>query len=895
MLTKTFSDIPKAYNPADVEDKWYKYWNDNGIFNSDIDESKKPYTIAIPPPNITGMLTMGHILNNTLQDIFIRTKRMQGYNACWVPGTDHASIATETKVTKFLADKQIDKYQIGREAFLEHCQEWKKEYGGIIIQQLKKLGVSCDWRRERFTMDEDYYYEVIKAFVDLYKEGKIYRGYRMVNWDPANKSAISDEEVIYKTVNGKLWYFKYPVINSDEFVIVATTRPETMLGDTGVAINPNDKRYKHLIGKKVLLPIAEREIPIFADDYVDMEFGTGVVKVTPAHDINDYEMGQRHKLDMINIFNDDATTNGNVPQDFQELDRYEVRKKVVERMGELGFLHKTEDYQNKVGYSERGNVPIEPYLSEQWFMKMSSEGGSASGGDDLVTPAIKAVQDGRIRFYPKHWEKTYFHWMENIKDWCISRQLWWGHRIPVWYCVGDDHCKIECKEPIVSVEPPKKCPHCGSTNLRQDEDVLDTWASSWLWAHAIFRSDKERKYYYPTNTLVTGPDIIFFWVARMIMAGMHFMKDIPFSDVYFTSIIRDIQGRKMSKSLGNSPDPLDVIKEYGADALRFTVIFLAPLGQDVLFSTDKCELGRNFANKIWNAGRFLLMNKETIKVNNSLKNDHKDFADEWIISRFNNTLLQLNRAMNEFEVNNAIKLIYGFIWNDFCDWYVEMIKNRLYSDNEEVKSAVLTRAISIFEDALKILHPFMPFITEELWQLIEERKDGESISTSEYPVVNESLIKESADEEMEFVKDIITAIRNIRGEMNIAPSKKVNAMIKSSSVKEYQTDYIKRLAKVEELNVDPDVQKPKASASAILKDIEIFIPLEGLIDLDVERQRLQKEITRLEGSLAGIEKKLSNEKFVANAAPEVVEKERAKQRDWQENLNKLKEILDNLN
>lgn len=885
MLTKTFSDIPKAYNPADVEDKWYKYWNDNGIFNSDIDESKKPYTIAIPPPNITGMLTMGHILNNTLQDIFIRTKRMQEYNACWVPGTDHASIATETKVTKFLADKQIDKYQIGREAFLEYCQEWKREYGGIIIQQLKKLGVSCDWRRERFTMDEDYYYEVIKAFVDLYKEGKIYRGYRMVNWDPANKSAISDEEVIYKTVNGKLWYFKYPVINSDEFVIVATTRPETMLGDTGVAVNPNDQRYKHLIGKKVLLPIAEREIPIFVDDYVDMEFGTGVVKVTPAHDVNDYEMGQRYKLEMINIFNDDATTNGNVPEDFQKLDRYEVRKKVVERMEELGFLHKTEDYQNKVGYSERGNVPIEPYLSEQWFMKM----------DELAKPAIEVVQQGRVKFYPKHWEKTYFHWMENIKDWCISRQLWWGHRIPVWYCVGDDHCLIECKEPIVSVEPPKKCPHCGSTNLRQDEDVLDTWASSWLWAHAIFKSDEERKYYYPTNTLVTGPDIIFFWVARMIMAGMHFMKDIPFSDVYFTSIIRDIQGRKMSKSLGNSPDPLDVIEEYGADALRFTVIYLAPLGQDVLFSTDKCELGRNFANKIWNAGRFLLMNKETIKVDPSLKNSHKDFADEWIISRFNNTLLQLNKAMNEFEVNNAIKLIYGFIWNDFCDWYVEMIKNRLYSDNDEVKSAVLTRAISIFKDALKMLHPFMPFITEELWQLIEERKNGESISTSEYPVVNESLIIESADEEMEFVKDIITAIRNIRGEMNIAPSKKVNAMIKSSSVKDYQTDYIKRLAKVEELNVDPDVQKPKASASAILKDIEIFIPLEGLIDLDVEKQRLQKEITRLEGSLAGIEKKLSNEKFVANAAPEVVEKERAKQRDWQENLNKLKDILDNLN
>ena len=885
MSAKSFSEIPKAYDPSRVEDKWYKYWNDHGIFNSDIDETKKPYTIAIPPPNITGMLTMGHILNNSLQDIFIRSKRMQGYNACWVPGTDHASIATETKVTKFLADKQIDKYQIGREAFLEHCQDWKKEYGGIIIQQLKKLGVSCDWRRERFTMDDEYYHEVIKAFVELYNEGKIYRGYRMVNWDPANKSAISDEEVIFKTVNGKLWYFKYPVMDSEEFVTVATTRPETMLGDTGVAVNPNDKRYKHLIGKKILLPIADREIPIFADFYVDMEFGTGAVKVTPAHDVNDYDMGQRHKLEMINIFNDNATTNNNVPEEFQNLDRYEVRKKIVARMDELGFLHMIEDYQNKVGYSERGNVPIEPYLSEQWFMKM----------DDLAKPAVDVVQQGKVRFYPKHWEKTYFHWMEGIRDWCISRQLWWGHRIPVWYCVGDDHCKLECKQPIVSLTPPEKCPHCGSTNLKQDEDVLDTWASSWLWAHAIFKTEDERKYYYPTNTLVTGPDIIFFWVARMIMAGMHFQKNIPFSDVYFTSIIRDSQGRKMSKSLGNSPDPLDVIRDYGADALRFTVIYLAPLGQDVMFSTEKCELGRNFANKIWNAGRFLLMNAENISLNKDLKNAHIDFADEWIYSRLNKTILQLNKAMDEFEVNNAIKLIYSFIWNDFCDWYVEMIKNRLYADDVEVKSAVLTRAISIFEDALKMLHPFMPFITEELWQLMGERKDGESISTSNYPAVDEKMIKDSADEEMDFVKDIITAIRNIRGEMNIAPSKKVNAMIKSSSVKDYQIEYIKKLAKVEELKVDANIQKPKASASAVLRGVEIFIPLEGLIDLDVERQKIQKEITRLEGSLAGIEKKLSNEKFVANAAPEVVEKERAKQKDWKENIIKLKEILSNLN
>lgn len=873
MSDSSFSQVPKAYNPNDVEDKWYKYWYDHELYHSEVDKSKKPYVIPIPPPNITGMLTMGHILNNTLQDIFIRLKRMQGYNACWVPGTDHASIATETKVTKFLEEQGTKKKEIGREEFLKHCWKWKEQYGGIIIQQLKKLGVSCDWRREVFTMDDDYYREVIKAFVDLYREGKIYRGYRMVNWDPANKSAISDEEVNYKTVNGKLWYFKYPVVDSNEQIIVATTRPETMLGDTAVAVNPEDERYKHLIGKKVKLPIVDREIPIIADQYVDKEFGTGAVKVTPAHDVNDYEMGMRHKLQFINIFNNDATTNENVPDWLQHQDRYEVRKKVVAKFEELGLLHKIEDYQTKIGYSERGNVPIEPYLSEQWFMKM----------DELAKPAIEVVKEGKIKFYPKHWEKTYFHWMENIKDWCISRQLWWGHRIPVWYHKHTN--EIYC-----DVFPPKDI-----ENWKQDEDVLDTWASSWLWAHAIFRSEEERKYYYPTDTLVTGPDIIFFWVARMIMAGMHFMKDIPFRDVYFTSIIRDAQGRKMSKSLGNSPDPLEVIREYGADALRFTVIYLAPLGQDVLFSTDKCELGRNFANKIWNAGRFLLMNKETIQTDSSLINKQKDFADDWIISRLNQTLLQFNKAMDEFEVNNAIKIVYSFIWNDYCDWYVEMIKGRLYGDNDEVKSAVLTRAISIFEDALKMLHPFMPFLTEELWHLLQPRKAGESISVSQFPQVNESLINENAENEMEFVKDIITAIRNIRGEMNIAPSKKVNAIIKSQEVKEHQIDYIKKLAKVDTITIGKDIQKPKASASSVLRDVEIFIPLEGLIDLDVERQRLQKEIQRLENSIAGVEKKLSNEKFVNNAPAEVVEKERAKQKDWRENLKKLKEILESLN
>ncbi len=883
-MSESINDIPKAYDPSLTEDKWYKYWLDQKIFHSEVDKNKKPYTIVIPPPNVTGMLTMGHILNNTLQDIIIRMKRMQGYNACWVPGTDHASIATETKVVNFLKEKGIEKNKIGREEFLKHCWEWTEKYGGIIIQQLKKLGVSCDWERERFTMDDDYYKKVIETFVALYNEGKIYRGYRMVNWDPASKSAISDEEVIYRTVNGKIWYLKYPVVGENIHIVVATTRPETMLGDTGVAVNPKDERYKKLIGKKVLLPIVEREIPIFADDYVDMTFGTGAVKVTPAHDINDYEMGERHKLQVINILNDDASLNHNVPEEFQGLDRFEARKKVVARFEEFRLLEKVEDYQNNVGYSERGGVPIEPYLSEQWFMKM----------DELATPAIEVVQNEKVRFYPEHWVKTYNHWMSNINDWCISRQLWWGHRIPVWYCVGDDHCKLECKEPIVSVDQPEKCPHCGSTNLKQDEDVLDTWSSSWFWAYDVFKTEEEQKYYYPTDTLITGPDIIFFWVARMIMAGLHFKKDIPFQNVYFTSIIRDVQGRKMSKSLGNSPDPLDVIKEYGADALRFTVIYLAPLGQDVLFSTDKCEIGRNFANKIWNAGRFLLMNTQNIPVNKNLIDKHLDFSDEWIKSRLHHTLNELNNAMEKFEINNATKIIYSFVWNDFCDWYIELSKNRLYSDNEEIKSAVLTRELNIFENLLKIVHPFMPFITEELWHLIEDRENNESISTSEYPVANKNLISKKAEDEMEFVQNIITAIRNIRGEMNIPPSKMVKVFIKSSEVAKHQIEYIKKLAKVDNLTVDNKLTKPKGSISAVLKDCEIYIPMEGLIDINKEKERVQKEISRFEGSLAGINKKLSNEKFLQNASPEVVEKEKTKQKDWQENIKKLKAILQDL-
>lgn len=872
MHPKNLEDIPKAYNPKDAEDKWYKYWEDHKLYHSEVDESKTPYTIVIPPPNITGILHIGHILNNTLQDIYIRYKRMKGFNACWVPGIDHASIATESKVVALLKEQGITKDTISRDKFLEHCYEWKEKYGGMIFQQLRKIGVSCDWERERFTMDEHYHKKVIEAFVHLYKEGLIYRGYRMVNWDPASKSAISDEEVFFKEVQGKLWFFKYPVKDSNEYVIVATTRPETMLGDTGIAVNPEDERYKHLIGKNIILPIVGREIPLFADEYVDKEFGTGAVKVTPAHDINDYDMGMRHKLEIINIFNEDATTNGNVPREFRKLDRYEARKKVVSRLEELGLVHKIEDYTNNVGYSQRGNVPIEPYLSDQWFMKM----------DDLCKPALQVVLDGKVKFHPEHWVKTYEHWMSGIRDWCISRQLWWGHRIPVWY-------HRHTQEIYCDVNPPADI-----ENWHQEEDVLDTWASSWLWAQDVFTNERDQKYYYPTDLLVTAPDIIFFWVARMIIAGLYFKNEIPFKDVYFTSLVRDMQGRKMSKSLGNSPDPLDLIDEYGADALRFAIIYIAPLGQDVLFSSEKCEIGRNFANKIWNAGRFLLMNAQNIQVDPRLKYKHLDFTDKWILSRFNRTIKDVDEVLDRFEVNAASKIIYSYVWNDFCDWFIELSKNRLYHGSDEVKSAVLTRAISLYEEMLMLVHPFMPFITEEIWQLLDERKAGESISIMKFPKFDDKMIDEIAEKEIIFVQEVVTAIRNIRGEMNISPAKPINVFLKSSSITSSQERYIKTLVKIDQLTADENLDKPKACASAVVKGCDIFIPLEGLIDIFVERSRIEKEIARILSSFEGVRKKLENQNFVAKAPADIIEREKIKLADWEKALVKLQSILEDL-
>jgi valyl-tRNA synthetase len=897
------SELPKAYVPKEAEEKWYPLWEKNGFFHARVNPKKKPYTIVIPPPNITGILTMGHVLNNTIQDVFVRWKRMQGFETLWLPGTDHAGIATQNVVEKSLLKEGKNRHDLGREEFLKRVWKWRDEYGGTIIKQLRKLGTSCDWSRERFTMDEGLSAAVQEIFVRLYDKGLIYRGKYIVNWCPKDHTAISDDEVNYSEQNGHLWYIKYPIKDSNDHAIVATTRPETMLGDTAVAINPNDKRYIHLLGKHVILPLVNKEIPIIADDFVDPQFGTGMVKVTPAHDPNDYWIGQRHNLPQVNVLTISATINDNAPKQYQGMDRFEARKAVIRDLEKAGLLQKIDEYIHSVGRCYRCDTIIEPYLSDQWFVKMKP----------LAEQALKVVLDGKIHFHPERWVKVYEHWMTNIRDWCISRQLWWGHRIPVWYC--------ECNNLIVSKAQPVVCSHCNSENMRQDEDVLDTWFSSWLWPFSTLgwtKDNPDLRYFYPTDTLVTGPDIIFFWVARMIMAGLDVMGEIPlpdgsprkrsedlvpFKDVYFTSIIRDIQGRKMSKSLGNSPDPLDVIDEYGADALRFTVIYLAPLGQDVLYSNEKCEIGRNFANKIWNAGRFLLMNKEQLgnsHASNSNIELHLDLSDRWILSRLHSFIGDLNDALGRFEINLATKILYDFIWHDFCDWYVEMIKGRLYGDEpQEVKQIVLNRAIIIFDQALKLLHPFMPFVSEELWQHLAERKPNESIMVSQFPVKDNKWIDKKTEEEMAFVQNVINSVRNVRGELSVPPSKEIQLVInftektKEETIKKYLS-YFQRLARVTKIEYLEDNKKPPHSASAVVEGGEVFIPLEGIIDLKAERERIQKEINRVQGMIDGIQKKLANESFVSKAPKEVVDKEREKLENFNANLEKLQKNLQRL-
>jgi len=866
-------DISTSYQPSDVEEKWYKTWEENSCFSPQGDNES--FTIMIPPPNVTGILHVGHILNNTLQDVFIRRARMMGKRTLWLPGTDHASIATEAKVAKMLKDKGIDKKEIGREAFLEHAWKWKEEYGNTILNQLKRIGASCDWSRTAFTMDPEYSNAVTEVFIRLYKEGMIYQGERIINWDPVGLTALSDEEVIHKESNGKLWHFKYPIVDSKEFIVVATTRPETMLGDTGVAVNPRDKRYTHLIGKKVLLPIVSREIPIFADEYVDMKFGTGCVKITPAHDPNDFIIGERNKLDVINIMHPNAQLNNNVPKDFQGLDRYDAREKVVNAFEKLGLLEKIEDYTHKVGHSERTDAVVEPYISKQWFVDMKQ----------LVKPAIESVKNKEVKFYPERWTKTYFHWLDNIKDWCISRQLWWGHRIPVWYRNDEIYCGIN---------PPE------DDGWIQEEDVLDTWFSSWLWPFATLGWPKETddlKKHYPTQDLVTGPDIIFFWVARMIMAGIHFKGEVPFNNVYFNGLVRDEKGRKMSKSLGNSPDPIDLIDRYGADALRVGLLLIAPQGLDILFSEDKIEHGRNFMNKLWNSARFVEINLDQ-KINLNLDELLKlelDVTDKWILSKLNSTIIDVEIAYSNYRMNEAVKVVYDFVYKNFCDWYIEFSKSRFYGTDDKDRLVAQNISVYVLKVILKLMHPFCPFITEEIWSHFTE---DSLLINSEWPNSNKKLIDKKTEKELLLIMSLITSIRNIKASFAISPKREIVLVCKTNNKKSKilsnYKNYLNRLVKVVDISMGADIKKPPKSTTIIIDDMEVYIPLEDLIDIDKEIDRLENQISNLKGRLNSVENKLNNKNFISNAPSEIVKHEKNKKDRYEKELLLLQNNLNSL-
>tara|TARA_B100000676_G_scaffold93431_1_gene93190 strand:+ start:343 stop:2970 length:2628 start_codon:yes stop_codon:yes gene_type:complete len=873
-------ELEKKYNPQNVESKWYECWMEQNMFEPN-ESLNEPFTIMIPPPNVTGILHMGHVLNNTIQDILIRKERMSEKSTLWLPGMDHASIATEAKVTKMLKEKGYDKKVIGREKFLEHSWEWKVKYGGKILNQLQRLGASCDWKQTTFTMDKEYSESVIYAFVKLYNDGLIYQGERIINWDPQGLTALSDEEVIYKEKQGHLWHFKYTIKDSEEFLVVATTRPETMLGDTGVAVNPKDKRYKHLIGKTVILPIVNREIPIFADDYVDMEFGTGCVKVTPAHDPNDFEMGLRHNLEIINIFNPNASLNDNCPEEFKSLDRFDARKLIIKKLDDLKHLIKIEDYVHQVGHSERTNSIVEPYISKQWFLKM----------DELAQPALEAVKNGEVKFYPDRWVKTYNHWLENIKDWCISRQLWWGHRIPVWY-KGD---KIYC-----DVKPPKE------EGWVQEKDVLDTWFSSWLWPFATLgwpNETKKLEKFYPTNDLVTGPDIIFFWVARMIMAGIYFKDEVPFKNVYFNGIIRDAKGRKMSKSLGNSPDPVDLIDKYGADAVRVGLLLIAPQGSDILYSDDKLELGRNFMNKLWNSARFILMNTEDIS-SKMIDYDKLHITDKWILSKLNTSISEIENHYANYKLNEVIKSIYQFVHNYFCDWYIEFVKTRFYGNNSEDKYIAQSVSIHVLKNILRLLHPFTPHITEEIWSFLNVDKDNKSVDkdfliNTHYPVYRDKEVDKNIENDIQLIVNVISAIRNIKASLNISPSKNISIYVrgqhKFTSIIKNNVGLMNGLLKIDELEVGESLKKPSQSATAVVENIEIFIPLKGLIDIEQEIKRLKKQVEDMNGRLNAISKKLDNKNFVNRAPKEIIDHERKKFKDYNQQLEKLEINLQSLN
>jgi len=869
-------ELAKAYNPQEFEDRIYDFWLKGNYFHAEVDKDKKPYTIVMPPPNITGQLHMGHALDETLQDILIRYKRMQGYSALWLPGTDHASIATEAKIVEAMAKEGLTKEDLGREKFLERAWDWKKEYGGRICDQLKKLGSSCDWERERFTLDEGCSKAVKEVFVKLYEKGLIYRGERIINWCPHCCTSISDAEVEFSEQEGNFWHIRYPIKDSDEYVEIATTRPETLLGDTAVAVNPNDERYKNIVGKMLILPIVGREIPVVADDYVEMDFGTGCVKITPAHDPNDFEVGLRHSLPVINVMDDTAHMNENAGK-YQGMDRYECRKAIVHDLEEGGFLVKIEPHVHNVGTCYRCKTTVEPKVSKQWFVKMKP----------LAEPAIECVKDGRTKFIPERFEKIYFHWMENIKDWCISRQLWWGHRIPAWYCA-------DCGEVIVSREEPHTCPKCGSTKLSQDEDTLDTWFSSALWPFSTLGwPDKtpELEYFYPTNTLVTGYDIIFFWVARMIFSACEQMGCPPYDTVFIHGIVRDEKGIKMSKSLGNGIDPLKVIDQYGADALRFFLATGNSPGNDMRFSEKRVEASRNFANKLWNASRFVHMNIDDFDVENKLP-EKLETEDKWILNEFNKVTKEINENLEKFELGVAVQKLYDFIWDCYCDWYIELAKSRLQSDEQTAQNARQV-LVWVLEKTLRLLHPFMPYITEEIWQTLPH--EGETIMLAKYPEYDESLDFPQAAKEMESVMDAIKAIRNRRQEMNVPPSRKAKVYIatKLEDVFANGSKFICKLASASEVEIGESFEI-EGAVTVVTTDAKIYIPMDELVDKAAETARLKKELAATEKLLAQSEGKLNNQGFISKAPEKVVETVKQQAAREREKIAQLKAALDAL-
>ncbi len=876
-------ELNKTYDPKDIEERLYNKWLDKKYFHAEVDKSKKPFTIIMPPPNITGQLHMGHALDNTMQDILIRYKRMQGYNALWQPGTDHASIATEVKVINALKEQGISKEELGREGFLEKAWEWREEYGGRIIKQLKKLGSSADWDRERFTMDEGCSKAVEEVFIKMYNDGLIYKGSRIVNWCPVCQTSISDAEVEHEEQNGNFWHINYPVKDSDEMVEIATTRPETLLGDTAVAVNPEDDRYKHLIGKTLILPLVGREIPVVADAYVDKEFGTGCVKITPAHDPNDFEVGKRHNLEEINIMNDDATINKNGGK-YEGLGRYEARKQIVADLDELGLLVKVEPHAHNVGTHDRCKATVEPMIKQQWFVKM----------DELIKPAVKAIKEGEIKLIPSSLDRTYFNWTDNIRDWCISRQLWWGHRIPAYYC-------DECGEVVVAKENPSKCPKCGCTHMTQDPDTLDTWFSSALWPFSTLgwpEKTEELEYFYPTDVLVTGYDIIFFWVIRMVFSGYAHMGKAPFSTVLFHGLVRDSQGRKMSKSLGNGIDPLEVIDKYGADALRLTLITGNAPGNDMRFYYERVEASRNFANKVWNAARFIMMNMEGKTITKPAEADLMD-ADKWILSKVNTVAKDMTYNLDHFELGIAVQKVYDFIWDEFCDWYIEMVKPRLYNTEDATsQNAALWTLKTVLINGLKLLHPYMPFITEEIFCTLQEEE--ESIMISKWPEYKDEWNYREAEEAVETIKEAVRGIRNVRTGMNVPPSKKAKVIVVSENEKvinifESSKVFFQTLAYASEVVTQNNKEGIGEDAvSAVIPEAVIYMPFAELVDIEKEIERLKKEEERLTKELARVNGMLNNEKFVSKAPEAKIQEEKDKLTKYTQMMEQVKERLANL-